>query len=406
MSGSIERISQNPELRLKARSADFLAGGFYELLRPSFHREYPLLDRLALGGTLDLQCRIQGGTQNFYVEGDVALKNGILGARPDSWQVGPVTLSLPFQISWPQKAPETNPRPRFGLLAIEQARFGDERVGKIAAAVALSNNALIFPQTMRAEIFGGAVEIAALRWPDAVNEPGRFSFSAEVKNLRVDRLTPALGWPPFNGTLSGSIPQVQSTGGALQTNGEIRAVVFGGEAQLGKLEIENPFSSLAAIRLDARLRNIDLEQVTQTFSFGRISGILEGTIENLVIVDGQPAEFQIDLHSVERGKEQRISVEALNKITVLSSGASAGALYSGLAGFFDNFGYSKLGFKARLKNDRLTLRGIESRGDEEFLVVGSFLPPRVNVVSHTQEIAFSELLRRLERIKAEPSATK
>lgn len=406
VSGSIERISHNAEVRLAARSAEFGPGGFYELLRPSFNREYPLLDRLAVGGALDLQCRIQGGAQGLYIEGDLTFKNGILGARPDGWQVGPITLSLPLQISWPQKAPETNAKPRFGLLTVEQVRFGEERIEKIAAAVALSNNALIFPQTVRAEIFGGAVEIGALRWPDAINEPRRLSFSAEMTNLRLDRLTPALGWPPFSGTLTGSIPQVQSTSSMLQTNGEIRAAVFGGEARLSKLEIENPFSPLAAIRLDSRLSGIDLEQVTQTFSFGRISGILESAIDNLVIVDGQPAEFQIDLHSVERDKEQRISVEALNKITVLSSGASAGALYSGLGGFFNNFGYSKLGFKARLKNDRLTLRGVESRGDEEFLVVGSFLPPRVNVVSHTQEVSFSELLHRLERIKAEPSTTK
>jgi len=31
--------------------------------------------------------------------------------------------------------------------------------------------------------------------------------------------------------------------------------------------------------------------------------------------------------------------------------------------------------------------------------VGSILPPTVNVVSHTQEISFSELLRRLEQIR-------
>jgi len=405
VSGTVERISASPELRLQARSANFSPGGFFDLLlRPSFHREYPLLDRLALGGALDFDWRIEGGGQNLSIAGDLALENGSLGA--EGWQIGPIALTLPLQISWPQKMPAIAPPARYGVLAVEGARFGDERVGKIAAAIGLANNALIFPQTVRAEIFGGAVAIAALRWPDVVNEPKQLSFSAELKNLRLDRLTPALGWPAFGGTLSGSIPEVQSSGGALRTSGEIRAAVFGGEARLSKLEIENPFSSLAALRLDARLAGIDLEQVTQTFSFGRISGILEGSIGNLVIVDGQPAAFEIDLHSVERGKEQRISVEALNKITVLSSGASAGALYGGLAGFFDNFGYSRLGFKARLKNDRLALRGVESRGDEEFLVVGSFLPPRVNVVSHTQEIAFSELLHRLQRIKAEPSTSK
>lgn len=407
VSGSVERVAQGPELRLRAKSENFLAGGFYEqVLRPNFNREYPTLDHLAVGGALDFQCAIQGNAQDFSVQGDLALKGGMLSAKTDGWQVGPMSLSLPFQISWPQKAREANLKPRYGVLAIEQARFADEQVGKIATAVALSNNALLFPQSVRVEIFGGAVEFNALRWPDVVNAPKQLSFSAEAKALRLERLTPTFGWRPFSGTLSGSIPQVQSSASVLQTKGEIRAAVFGGDARLSRLEIENPFSSLAAIRLDARLSNIDLEQLTKTFSFGRISGILEGSIDDLVIVNGQPAQLQVDLHSVDRGKEQRISVEALNKITVLSSGASAGALYSGLAGFFDNFGYGKLGFKARLKNDRLTLRGVESRGDEEYLVVGSFLPPRVNVVSHTQEIAFTELLRRLERIKSEPAPAK
>ena len=129
-------------------------------------------------------------------------------------------------------------------------------------------------------------------------------------------------------------------------------------------------------------------------------GALSGTIENLVMSQGQPAEFNAEIHTVDKpGVSQWISVEALNKITVLSSGNDAGSLYGGLAGFFDFFRYSKLGFKAALKNDRLTLRGIESKGGLEYLVVGTLLPPTVNIVSYTQEISFSELMRRLERVK-------
>jgi hypothetical protein len=152
--------------------------------------------------------------------------------------------------------------------------------------------------------------------------------------------------------------------------------------------------------LDARFQDIQLEQASETFAFGSISGILEGTVSDLVLANKQPSQFRADVHSVEKtGFSQRISVESLNKITVLSSGSDAGALYGGIAGFFDNFRYSKLGFKATLKNDKLTLRGVESRGGQEYLVVGSFIPPTVNVISHTQEIAFSELLRRVERIQ-------
>ena len=59
-----------------------------------------------------------------------------------------------------------------------------------------------------------------------------------------------------------------------------------------------------------------------------------------------------------------------------------------------------------MKNDKLTLRGVESREGQEYLVVGTFIPPSVNVISHTQEIAFSELLSRLERIQKSDSAQK
>jgi hypothetical protein len=251
---------------------------------------------------------------------------------------------------------------------------------------------------MRLGIFGGEIEIGNLFWPDVINDPKQVSFSAETKRLNLEDMTQAMNWPRFSGMLTGSIPAVQSTKDILRTRGEVQAALFGGQVRIAKLEIENPFSALASIKLDAQLTDIELEQLSKTFAFGRISGTLEGSVDGLVLTAGQPSELSADLRSVDRGGEQRISVEALNKITVLSSGQEAGALYGGLASFFDSFRYSKLGFKAHLKNDRLTLRGVESRGDQEYLVVGSFLPPTVNVVSHTQVIAFSELLRRLERI--------
>ena len=170
--------------------------------------------------------------------------------------------------------------------------------------------------------------------------------------------------------------------------------------QISKLEVDSPFSSVPSVKLDALFRDIDLEQASETFAFGRISGTLEGTLNELAMTAGQPSQFRADVRSAEKpGVSQRISVESLNKITVLSSGNDAGALYGGIAGFFDSFRYSKLGFKATLKNDNLSLRGVESRGDSEYLVVGSLLPPSVNVVSHTQAIAFTELLRRLKRIQ-------
>ena len=400
--GSLEHLTGAPALRLEAESKNFLPGGFFDFaLRESFNRQYPLLDKVSIQGQMTFQLRLAGALDALVAEGDCTLRNGAIRTKDMDWQIGPIALDLPFQVRFPAAQQQPIGNVRRGTLSIEKFSFGTQSFGPVTTAVSLANNALQFYEPLHATVFGGEVEVANLSWPDIISAPQRVSFSGDVKRLQLQQLTEALSWHPFTGTLTGSIPQVQSEENLFRTSGEIQAQVFGGRARIGKLEIENPFSSLPSIKLDASLDGIELEQLSKTFEFGRISGILEGNIHDLAVTDNQPSQFSAEFHSVDRGTEQRISVEALNKITVLSSGENAGLLYGGLAGFFDSFRYSKLGFKADLKNDRLTLRGVETRGDQEFLVVGSFLPPTVNIISHTQVIAFSELLRRLQSIKSD-----
>ena len=399
IAGAVERVTEAPLLRIQAKTTNFSPGGFFEFfLRETFNRQYPVLDKFAVAGQMAFELKLEGKLDALSAAGELSLKGGDLFAKSNDWRIGPIALDLPLQIHLAESEAKAAAAPRTGTLAIERIHVADQTIAPIATTLSLANNALRLQQPVRLSLFGGDIEIENLFWPDLLDDPRRVSFSADLKQLKLEDLTRAMNWPRFSGTLTGSIPEVQSTGNLLRTRGEIQADVFGGRMRMSKLEIDNPFSSLASLKLDAKLNDIQLEQLTKTFAFGRISGILEGSIDNLVLTDGQPSELSADLHSVDRGGEQRISVEALNKITVLSSGEDAGALYGGLAGLFDSFRYSKLGFKATLKNDRLTLRGVESRNNQEMLVVGSFFPPTVNIVSHTQNIAFSELVRRLDRI--------
>lgn len=400
--GDIEQASQIPVLRLEVKSDDIQPAGFFEFfIRHTLNRSFPVLDQLAVGGRLGFAVKTQGTLDNLSVEGAIQLRGGEVQNKSKNWQVGPLQLDLPFRIQYPAAGlPPTPSNMPTGTLTIESARFGAEAMPATKTAVSLWNNALRFHQPIRLPIYGGFLEISDLAFRDLIEDPQAVSLSLETKNLQLQRLTEALGWYRFGGTLSGSIPKIEWAGGSLRSQGQIQVDVFGGRVQISKLEVENPFSSVPSVKLDALFRDLDLEQASETFAFGRISGTLEGTLNELVMTAGQPSQFRADVRSVEKpGVSQRISVESLNKITVLSSGNDAGALYGGIAGFFDSFRYSKLGFKATLKNDNLSLRGVESRGDSEYLVVGSLLPPTVNVVSHTQAIAFTELLRRLERIQ-------
>lgn len=408
LSGSIEKVSETPQLRLQARSDNLSPAGLFEFfLRETYNRQYPLLDKLAVSGRMALQLQLDGALDQLALSGNLTLNSGAIAAKSNDWQIGAINLELPFRISLDDRPGRNATPPALGSLSIERARFGDQQLATMTTTISLTNNALRLHQPLRLSLFGGEIELRNLAWPDIIRDPKEVTFAADTKRLQLRDLTEAFDWPRFSGQLNGAIPEVESAGNTLRSRGEIQADLFGGRLLLSKLEIENPFSTLASIKMSAKLESIQLEQLSKTFAFGRISGILEGSIEDLVITDGQPAQLRADLHTVERsGVDQRISVDALNKITVLSSGQEAGALYGGLAGFFESFRYSKLGFKATLRNDRLTLRGVESQGGKELLVVGSFLPPTVNIVSHTQEIAFSELLRRLERIKTDKPTIK
>jgi hypothetical protein len=401
--GLLERVSAAPALRLRVTSKDFSPEGFFGFfIRETFKRQYPVLEKLALAGRMAFDLQVEGQLDTLGAAGLLTWTGGAVRPKstvPNDWRIGSVALNLPLQVYLgTDNRAATGPPVRAGRLVMDDIRFAGQTLAPMAIALSLTQNTLRVNRPISIEAFGGAIVIQNLSWPDLIHDPKRLSFSAEVKRLKLDDLTQALDWPRLIGTLSGSIPEVQATEQLLRTRGEIQAELFGGKIAVNKLEVGDPFSSLASIKFDARAENLHMEQMTQAFSFGRISGILEGTLENLVLINGQAAEFRAEFHSVDRGGEQRISVEALDKITVLSSGEDAGALYGGLARLFDSFRYSKLGFRATLKNDRLTLAGIESRAGQEMLVVGSLLPPTVNVVSHTQNIAFSELMRRLERV--------
>jgi hypothetical protein len=402
LSGTVQQISAKPIARLQVNGKDIQPSGLFEFfIRETLSRSYPILNQLTLGGRVDLAAQAYGALDDLSVEGNLQVQRASLGVKSDQWQLGPMNLTIPFRVHTPGSTlpaiPASTPT---GTLAVESLRFGTESVAAFKIPVSLWNNALRFDQPIRVPLYGGTLELRNLTWVDLIGDPSTVSLSVEAKGLELQRLTEALGWHRFSGTLSGSILKAEMIGNVLRSNGQIQIELFGGHVQVSKTEIENPFSSLPALKLDAWFQDIDLERASETFAFGRISGILEGTLSDLIIANGQLSQMRADIRTVARpGISQWISVEALDKITVLSSGEDGSSVYGGIAGFIDEFRYSKMGFKAVLKNDKLTLHGIESSDGKEFLVVGSLLPPTVNVISHTQAIGFSELLKRLDQIK-------
>ena len=200
--------------------------------------------------------QLDGSLEQLAASGNLAVKNGEIAAKSNDWQIGAVNLNLPLQINLGDHPTPNTARAALGSLSVERARFGGQRLAPLTTTISLANNTLRLHQPLRIALFGGEVELRNLSWPDIIRDPKAVTFSADTKRLQLQDLTEAFNWPRFSGQLNGSIPEVESAGNTLRTRGEIQAELFGGRVRLSKLEIENPFSALASIKLSAKLESI------------------------------------------------------------------------------------------------------------------------------------------------------
>jgi hypothetical protein len=114
---------------------------------------------------------------------------------------------------------------------------------------------------------------------------------------------------------------------------------------------------------------------------------------------GEPASFILEIESVRaRGVDQSISMDAIESISVLGTGAGS-ALNRGITQFFKEYPYSKIGLRCVLKNDQFSVNGtIHDRG-KEYLVRRGVLRG-VDVINQNPDnvISFRDMEERIKRI--------
>ncbi len=111
-----------------------------------------------------------------------------------------------------------------------------------------------------------------------------------------------------------------------------------------------------------------------------------------------PAKFSALLESRLEGR-RNISVKALNNLAILSQGGLSAALSRGIYRFIDFYRYRKIGIACELERDVFHLRGTAYPGSTRYLVHGGVLPPKIDIIAPPSAIAFSEMLKRLQRIE-------
>lgn len=309
-----------------------------------------------------------------------------------------------------------DPKGRFSLAGVNGdlrwSRDGaavDSRLGWQAAAlygIGVETGAFAFRseagrlalrEPLRAAMLGGHLRLDRLVWrPPRGASPLRMEMGLALEALDLGSLSQRLGWPDFEGTLEGSLPNALYESNRVTFEGGLQMQLFGGQVRLDDLSLERPFGVAPSMTGSLRFQDIDLAPLTGAFGFGEITGRLDGRIRDLRLLDWTPVAFDARLLTDRTfDGPRRISQRAVQDISDLGGSGLVAGLQAQLLRAFDDFGYDRIGIGCVLKDNVCAMTGLKKRGAGYIIIEGRGLP-RIEVVGFRREVDWPTLVARLK----------
>lgn len=288
--------------------------------------------------------------------------------------------------------------PEAGELAWDSAALFGIGLGHARLGFTSADGQLQLAAPVPIPALDGKVRLDHLRWQPPGDGMGtRFALGVTLQDLDLGSLSQRLGWPAFEGSISGRIPAARYQDNRLVLDGGLVMQLFGGSVALSSLEMERPFGVAPTLSADVEIQDIDLEPLTAAFGFGSITGRLDGRIADLRMVDWSPVAFDARLQSDPGWKgRRRISQRAVEDISKVGGGGGLmGGLQAQALRLFDDFRYARLGLACRLRDNVCLMDGVDSAGDGYTIVQGAGLP-RIQVVGFRRRVDWPTLVARLK----------
>jgi hypothetical protein len=250
-------------------------------------------------------------------------------------------------------------------------------------------------EEIRVPVLDGSLDVATFRVSQIGLDDFNWHLSADLTPITMEAVSETFGWPSLNGELAGSLEGVHYTQGALVVDGGLDVRVFDGLVSVTQLSIDSPFGVLPRLSADVDIDGISLGELTGAFSFGAISGRLNGRVRDLQLVDWRVDSFDASMRTPPGdGSRKRISQRAVDNIAQIGGGPSA--LLSGtFLRFFEEFSYEALGISCRLKDEVCEMGGLEGGSGEGYLLVRGRGIPSISVKGFSRRVDWNALIARL-----------
>lgn len=373
-----------------------LAGSVADLLASLLAESQPALAEARLSGGLqaDFDLHNSGGWQ---LRGEILPRQVSLELPAANLLLEGLSGRAPFDLGFAAESSTSGSSLRTGQLRFEALRLGPAHLTGSPLRFVSQRNRFTFLVPLLLEMAGGHVTVADLllgRVAEGLLLTGHFS----IDGVDLEQLTGEFGLAPMAGRLDADLGRIRYHGGLLSSAGEARIDAFGGRIRIGRIGLDVSNLNYPQLTADVDFEAIDLYQLTQTFSFGAMNGIVDGYVHDLRLFGTTPAKFSAAVESRPEGR-RNISVKALSNLSILSQGGLSAALSRGVYRFIDFYRYRKIGIACELNLDVFNLRGVARADTDRFLVYGGLLPPKIDIIAPPSAISFSEMLKRLQRIE-------
>ena len=378
-SGAWDRVAGRVD-QLQASGKALALNGLYTTFLQPLAAE-GAMRKLALTGTADGMVSLKQGALERAA---LTIQNGALQQEEQRFQFNGINANL----AWQKNQASEN------RLSVVGGKLGKLDIGafNLSAVVApdrVSLAPLVIP------ILDGALSVSGVEARRA-NEAWQWTLNAAVRPISMQRLSQALDLPTMHGTLSAVIPQVRYAGQVLQVDGAVLFKVFDGTVVVKDLAARDPFGPTPQIVGNIDMRNLDLDLLTQTFSFGSIQGRLDVTVRELEIFAWKPVRFDAKVASSAGDYPRKISQRAVENITAHGGSGGTAALQRSFLRLFDQFGYRRIGLSCRLARGICEMGGVTEAPTGYVIVEGGGIPA-LTVIGYNRSVAWDELLARLQR---------
>ncbi len=347
----------------------------------------PLLEKTAFNnaevdGKVSLKVEIKNTDFKSF---DMRLSDVDIADNNQKFAFYKVNASIPWSYEEPKNV----------SLAYESGELLNLPLGKTNIKAEVNRYSVTTPD-IRLPILDGALnltDISATR----LGQQWYWHLRAKLEPISMTDFSSSLKLPRMQGQASAEIPLVTYAGGLLTTDGSIVLNIFHGTATMTDLRMQDPLGNTPKLNANIVLRNLDLGDLTRTFSFGTIEGKLDGDILDLEMQNWKAVKFDAVVKNSPGNYPKKISQRAVENISALGGAGAAAAVQRSVLRFFEQFNYSKLGLSCKLRNDICQMGGVESTPQGYIIVKGSGIPA-ITVMGYNQTVGWADLLDRIKRV--------